>query len=100
MRASSWRPSIRQILTDRRSRRAKLRKTSWIVDCADVADRTSVTWAIRDRLLENATRRERRDHALERGRQFTRAVEPDKRRLFAEPDQLATRVATVLLHDQ
>src|SRR5688572_16695208 len=101
MRASSWRPSIRWIVTLSRSRRAWLRKTSWIVDCADAEDRGSVTWAIRSRLLSvYATRRQCGDDAIERGRQFARTVEPDKRRLFAEPDQLSARVATVLLHDQ
>src|SRR5688572_4903447 len=40
------------------------------------------------------------ENALQCRRLFAGTVKPDKRRLFAEPDQLPTRVSAVLLDDQ
>src|SRR3954468_19802180 len=47
-----------------------------------------------------AARSQRRFYAVQGLGAFAGTIEPDKVRLFAKPDQLPSRVATVLLHDQ
>ena len=50
--------------------------------------------------LSRRSRRPERDRRPRSLRRFARTVEPGQIRLFAEPDQLAARVAAVLLRDE
>ena len=103
MRASKWRPSIRWIVTGRRSRRAKLRKTSWMLGCAD-ATTIGVQWPGPSGTVSSRIATPRAasaaTHALACRRRSPGPSNQIRVRLFAKPDQLPSRVATVLLHDE
>src|SRR5437868_4158939 len=96
MRPSICCPSIIRIVTRRRSRLAKFRNASWMfgwLGAIFVSGRFGMT----------LSRQEGRKRALDDGDgggHIARSVEPAKIRLFAEPDQLATRVPPVLLRNE